>query len=95
MPSICAQNLLDTYSAALLQRLPKTIHGQTSASPPLVGQDWYIRVAEEEELVRAYSYSHRGWDIIIMGIRGHVPLLQSISSVCLLRSPKSKTWREG
>ena len=53
--SICAQNLLDTYSAALLQRLPKTIHGQTSASPPLVGQDWYIRVTEEEELVRAYS----------------------------------------
>ena len=45
------QNLLDTYSAALLQRLPKTVHGQTSVSPPFVGQDWCIRLPEDEELV--------------------------------------------
>ncbi|GAX83739.1 hypothetical protein CEUSTIGMA_g11164.t1 [Chlamydomonas eustigma] len=44
-------NLLDTYSAALLQRLPKTAAGQTSASLPLTGQDWFIRLTEAEELV--------------------------------------------
>ena len=44
-------NLLDIYAAALIQRLPKTLTGQTSVSAPFVGQDWYIRVSEEEELV--------------------------------------------
>mmetsp|Transcript_28777 Transcript_28777/g.63416 ORF Transcript_28777/g.63416 Transcript_28777/m.63416 type:complete len:903 (+) Transcript_28777:134-2842(+) len=45
------QTLLTTYAAALLHRLPKTATGQTAVQPPYNGQDWYIRVPEDEEKV--------------------------------------------
>lgn len=50
LQQVCAKHL-HTYAAALLHRLPKNAAGLTSASPPFVGQDWYIRVPPDEELV--------------------------------------------
>lgn len=45
------KNLLSTYAAALVYRLPKTAMGLTNVSPPYNGQDWFIRMTEDEERV--------------------------------------------
>lgn len=45
------KNLLSAYAAALVHRLPKTALGLTNVTPPYNGQDWFIRMNEEEERV--------------------------------------------
>lgn len=45
------KKVLGMYAAELAKRLPRTAGGATTASPPYAGNEWQLKLSEEEEKV--------------------------------------------